>query len=361
MRHRFHAICPYFAMFPETFVEKYLVYSKPGDLVFDPFSGRGTTGFQSLLSDRRAISSDISPVAACISLAKMKSPSLQSATLRLSELATEFSEIDDPAHDEEFYKACFAENTLRQITYLRTKLDWQRDDCDAFLAALVLGRLHGESHRSSRYFSNRMPRTIATKPDYSIRWWKNNDCVAPDRNVFQILKSELSYRYDTGRPERSGEVAQIDARHATKSFPKHKNGVRLVITSPPYLDTTHFGEDQWLRSWFLGGSLRPTKLRRGDDRHTSRENYWRFLTESWGGMRDLLSTDPLVVVVRIGGSKITCDEAKIRILASLSEGIQREVSLRSVSESEIVGGQLRSFRPSATGTKREYDIVVNVH
>jgi hypothetical protein len=360
MRHRFHAICPYFAMFPEAFVEKHLVYSKMEDVVLDPFSGRGTTGFQSLLSGRNAISSDINPVAACVSRAKMRSPSEKRARARLKQLESEFEEIDDPVFDDEFYQACFEENTLRQIVFLKHRLRWQKDDRDAFLSALILGCLHGESHKSGRYFSNRMPRTIATKPDYSIRWWKKNNSVAPERNVFRILSSELTFRFDTGRPRQMGDVAQVDARNAATAFKKYKRKVGLVITSPPYLDTTHFGEDQWLRNWFLGGQERPTKMARGDDRHSSRENYWQFLTDAWGGISDLLRTDPVVVVVRIGGSKVNFEEAKSEIIHTLSAGTKRRVLLHSAIESEIVGGQLRSFRPSAEGTKREFDIIAKV-
>ncbi|MYA91624.1 MAG: site-specific DNA-methyltransferase, partial [Synechococcus sp. SB0663_bin_10] len=46
MRHRFHAICPYFAMFPEAFVKGHLAASPHRGVVFDPFCGRGTTVFQ---------------------------------------------------------------------------------------------------------------------------------------------------------------------------------------------------------------------------------------------------------------------------------------------------------------------------
>ncbi len=49
MRHRFHSICPYFAMFPETFVEKHLAATPFGGIVFDPFCRRGTTVLESLI------------------------------------------------------------------------------------------------------------------------------------------------------------------------------------------------------------------------------------------------------------------------------------------------------------------------
>ena len=245
--------------------------------------------------------------------------------------------------------------------YLRKNLNWKVDNKDTFITALILGRLHGESHRSSRYLSNRMPRTIATKPDYSIRWWKQHKCIPPERDVFSILKAEIAYRFDTGWPNVYGEVAKIDARHVAKTFPEYKGQVKLVVTSPPYLDTTHFEEDQWLRNWFLGGNLRPTKVARGDDRHTSKENYWNFLMQSWAGIADLLVDHGSTIVIRIGGSKISFDEACEGVVRTLSLGFKRSVELRSATESKIVGGQLRSFGPSAQGTKREFDIVASVH
>ena len=40
MRHRFHALCPYFAMFPESFVETWIDrLTKPGDLVLGDDDG----------------------------------------------------------------------------------------------------------------------------------------------------------------------------------------------------------------------------------------------------------------------------------------------------------------------------------
>ena len=94
MRHRFHSICPYFAMFPETFVEKHLAASPHEGVVFDPFCGRGTTVFQALLQGRDAAGSDLNPVAVCISGAKCDPPERSEARSRLEEMHVEFRESD---------------------------------------------------------------------------------------------------------------------------------------------------------------------------------------------------------------------------------------------------------------------------
>ena len=264
---------------------------------------------------------------------------------------------DDELKADRFYQLCFSRETFDQLLYLRRQLDWRGSDVDAFIAALVLGRLHGESHRSSRYLSNRMPRTIATKPDYSVRWWRRNGCKPPNRNVFRILKLEAAYRFETGVPDGRGEVIQGDARKAESFFSRYRGQVGLMITSPPYPDTTHFMEDQWLRGWFLGGKAFPREIERGDDRHTSLLTYWKFLEESWRGSARLLRQKRATIVVRIGGSKLNIESAKAGLLETMRTGFDRDVYTKNFQETEIVGGQLRSFRPKANGTKREFDFV----
>ena len=66
--HRFH---PYCARFPSEIVESLLErYSKPGDSVFDPFCGSGTTLVASLAHKRRVIGSDIDTLAGMLSEVK---------------------------------------------------------------------------------------------------------------------------------------------------------------------------------------------------------------------------------------------------------------------------------------------------
>src|SRR5665213_2062493 len=86
-RHRFHSICPYFAMFPESFVRRnVLAWSKRDDVILDPFSGRGTTVFESLLNGRKGVGCDTNPVAFCLSRAKADPPPLAEVLERLSDL-----------------------------------------------------------------------------------------------------------------------------------------------------------------------------------------------------------------------------------------------------------------------------------
>lgn len=354
MRHRFHSICPYFAMFPETFVSKHLVWSERGEHVFDPFSGRGTTVFESLLRGRPAAGCDTNPVAVCVSNAKANPPSRKEALARLKEIESTHAVVESPVFEDRFFSLCFHRETLGQILHLRRALLWRDRPADCFLAALVLGSLHGESHRSRRYFSNRMPRTISTKPDYSVRWWTAHRSTPPHRNAYRILREMIDYRFASDPASLRGCVIEGDARRAGQFFPHLRENVSLVITSPPYLDTTNFEEDQWLRIWFLGGPSRPKRSGRGDDRHRSDHKYWKFLEEAWTGISPLLA-ERAHLIIRIGGKKLDPSTIHDRLLRGLEGGLGRAVQLLEERVTEIAGSQLRAFRPGASGTKEELD------
>lgn len=66
-----HDIHPYPAKFvpqlPSTIIE---LLSSPGDLVWDPFGGSGTTALEALLKDRSCISTDVNPIARIVGRAK---------------------------------------------------------------------------------------------------------------------------------------------------------------------------------------------------------------------------------------------------------------------------------------------------
>jgi hypothetical protein len=363
-RHPFHSICPYFAMFPEQFVEQQLLsYTSPGDLVFDPFCGRGTTVFESLLKNRRAAGSDVNPVAACIASAKATAPAFQEIVARIDALEALFAaSARSDASPTAFFGACFERQTLSEILFLRSVLNWRLDPVDCFIAAVMLGILHGESHRSKYCLSNRMPRTISTKPDYSIRWWNERNLTPPRRPAFDTLRKATAFRYRMPPAERQGVVRLSDARCAAKTFAELAGQVKLVVTSPPYLDTTDYSEDQWLRLWFLGGEPRPELRRNKDDRHTRAEHYWTFLREAWAGLGPLLAEDS-TIVIRIGGAKLM----KEQLLMGVTESLTSSLALYDVKPlhdgvtSSIRPRETSAFRPAPLRANVEHDFVYQLH
>ena len=273
-------------MFPETFAAEWIErITKPGEIVLDPFCGRGTAPFQALLMNRRAVACDVNPVAFCVTRAKTNAPVFSKALARLRVLEREFRPADwnlEAKSASEFYRLAFSQMTLRQLLFLRTRLRWKTSDTDCMIAALVLGSLHGETEKSPSYLSNQMPRTISTKPDYSVRFWKERGYRPPERDAFQLMRKQLRFRYESDPPARTATVLMTDMRELPRIRLGLRKPIRCVITSPPYFDVTSFEEDQWLRLWFLGCAPRPTYGRISkDDRHTSTSKYWDLVSDMW--------------------------------------------------------------------------------
>lgn len=363
MRHRFHALCPYFAMFPESFAEEWIEkLTFPDALILDPFCGRGTLPFQALLMGRRSVACDINPVAYVVSHAKTHAPTESALRKRITVLEGDFVDLDwekDRRALPDFFRFAYQPKTLRQLLYLRSRLRWSDSNIDCMLSALVLGSLHGESERSPSFLSNQMPHTISTKPAYSIRFWKKHNFRAPRRNVFELLRNRVVYRYATGRPQGAATILHEDMRNI-----QHRrdltDSVDCVITSPPYFDVTSFEEDQWLRLWFLGLSSRPTRGQVSrDDRHEDQRHYWSLIGDFWRSLGQVVKSRGHVVI-RIGAVRLRPNQL-VDGLEGASVLSGRKVRLVQWSTSPITKRQTDVFRPGSRGCKVEVDCHFRVH
>ena len=365
--HRLHALCPYFAMFPPSFARSCIeTLTGPGDLVLDPFCGRGTTLLETLLLGREAIALDVNPVATCVTGAKARTPDLATTEAKVDELESEFRQYDktclqrDASELPPFFLAAFHPETLLEILFLRGRLRWRERHLDRFVAALALGSLHGEMEKSPSYFSNQMPRTISTKPRYSINYWHTHGLAAQRRAVFEILRARARLRLKN-RLHKSGVVLNVDARCAYKALPNYRERVKAIVTSPPYLNVTNFEEDQWLRLWFLGGPPHPTYHRVSrDDRYSAPAKYWRFLAEAFRGIAPLMSRDA-VLACRIGSKRLSA-EAIGHGLFKVVRSAFPEASLGcDPCTSKPNRRQTTNFRPSVRECAVEYDFVFRLN
>jgi len=363
MNHRLHSLCPYFAMFPPNFAREHiLAYTKPGDVVFDGFSGRGTTLLEALLNDRDAIACDINPVAYCVSEGKARTPKLSHVLGEIEYLESCYRRSSSQRLEDarrslpDFFRRAYYSETLRQILFLRANLRWREIIAHTFVAALVLGHLHGERNRSENYLSNQMPHSISPKPGYSLDYWRSLHLGPPHRDVFELLQDRAEYRLEDGRPRRKGHAALCDVRESAITFNRYAGKVAAVITSPPYLDTTNFEEDQWLRLWFLGGSPRPTygAVSR-DDRHTSESRYWKFLREAWVGIKPLLARRA-VIVCRIGAKDADAEVLSKKFAETLRTAWSRVSCMSRPKYTLIPSSQAKLLAPNSIGCRFELDL-----
>ena len=260
-----------------------------------------------------------------------------------------------------FFQYAFQPSTLAAILFLRRVLNWRNDAVDCFVATLTLGALHGEMDKSSSYLSNQMPRTISTKPTYSISYWRRHRLKPPKRDVFALLRTKAEHRLAGEMPPREGFVTMADARESAEHFPTLVHKVKAVITSPPYLNVTRYEEDQWLRLWFLGHAPGPTYGQISkDDRHVGHDNYWEFLAESWAGIRPLMGRNS-VLVCRLAGKDVRRKELTENLYETVLSSFPRAYLLAPPKASKIRPQQRLYFQPNARGCRFEIDYVFKLN
>jgi len=85
--HPFHPMCSYLASFPAALTHAFIArYSRPGDVVLDPFSGRGTTPLQACAEGRIGVGNDLNPFAHLLTAAKVEPATRAEAATRLASL-----------------------------------------------------------------------------------------------------------------------------------------------------------------------------------------------------------------------------------------------------------------------------------
>ena len=322
--HSFHPMCSYLAMFPPG-IPRYFIeqFTEPGDIVLDPFSGRGTAPLEACVSGRVGIGIDLSPLAYILTAAKVDPPSLNSALKRIDELRAGYKRpnVDDVPDD---IKMLFdGRLTLPQIVYLRNELSHGKR-VDRFLLASLAGILHGgynDAMNDSSYLSISMPNTFSMSPNYIRRYVRKNHLHKLPLDVFEKLTTKVQRLFKNGMPSTRGYAYRANARNfASLKNPAFKDSsVKLIITSPPYLKVVNYGTYNWIRLWLLGESIeRTNKELLLDDKHGI-NNYENFLGDVLNQCERVLRPDGICALV-IGDVEEQNKNAE-RKSYNLSEGV----------------------------------------
>ena len=358
-----NAICPYFTMFPLEYPSKVLKkHKKDKPVVLDPFCGRGTTLFAARNFGLSAWGIDSSPVAVAIAKAKLATCEFEAPISLASRMIAGIQPMDIP--DTPFFRAAYHPSTLRDICALREsllQLD-QETDASVILRAAALGCLHGPLPKKVEnvgYFSNQMPRTYASKPDYAVRYWEKNGLNAPKIDVLQVLRRKIERL--TGLPQKSpSSIAQVlhgDAQ-LLESFVAITSAPSIVITSPPYYGMRTYVQDQWLRNWFLGGPCQVDYSAGPQLDHGGQETFTKSLGAVWKNVSQS-SSNTLHMYVRFGIIPSASVNTKEIFRNSLEESTVnwRLVSVRAASSADAGKRQANQMRTDSTAAV-EFDFHV---
>src|SRR5579862_5561665 len=101
--HSMHSMCSYQGMFPARLAHYFITrFTWPGDLVVDPFSGRGTTALQARLDGRRGVCGDLNPLAFVLTAAKSRPPTWEQVNVAVKQVQKDYhpSKVDMSAPDD---------------------------------------------------------------------------------------------------------------------------------------------------------------------------------------------------------------------------------------------------------------------
>lgn len=310
--HSMHTMCSYHGMFPAKVVHYFVQrYTRPGDLVVDPFSGRGTTTLQARVEGRRTLSNDLSPLAYVLTRAKAAPPTWAAVMNLVYELERAYKkwmyrDVDAPVDIQMLYHP----KTLRQLVFLRDylfrrpKSSWAREEL--MIAGAISGILHGAHRRdgSSQYLSISMPNTFSMSPAYVKRYIHDNDLRQLEQDVFACLRNKLARLYLDALPGRPGHVTHQDGSILLNRAAIPPRSVDLVLTSPPYLQVVNYGTANWIRLWWLNldevsrdaGTGR-RKLDAKLDHAHNYKSYTEFIRRTLSGVRRVLAKTGVAVFV----------------------------------------------------------------
>lgn len=304
-----HKLSQYIGQYPPSLAHFFIrQYSQPGQTVFDPFSGGGTTALEALLSGRKAFAIDAFNYAYTLSRAKTRPMELLAFEHYLKQKLKEADgqPKDLALLDNPDLPIFYSEKTLDEILRLRAVLKGDDSDAAVFLKGVVCGILHGPSNM---FLSLSMKDTVSSTPRYVERYVKEHKLAKPERSIYECAMNKASRCLKAGIPGLKGRIFRGDAR----AVPMPDESVDFVLTSPPYLSVLDYSWNNWLRVWWLGDNRREEqkKLMRSGVEST----YRQFMRAVCREMFRIMKPDAAFVIV-VGDVKKTRTNGTVNLINS---------------------------------------------
>jgi tRNA G10 N-methylase Trm11 len=236
---------------PAFFIE---LLTKPGGVVYDPFSGRGTTAVEAGIRGRNVIANDINPISRIMTQPRMEVPSIEAVVTRLSEIR-----IDPKAKADLDLSMFYQAETEAEIESLRRYLisrneEDVEDKVDRWIRMVATNRLTG--HSSGFFSVYSLPPNQAVSQESQRKINEKLSQTPTYRDVRQtILKKTKSLLRNLNTEQlhnlcHAGESALFLTGDARETARIPDECVQLTVTSPPFLDIVQYSKDNWLRCWF---------------------------------------------------------------------------------------------------------------
>jgi hypothetical protein len=238
---------------PRFFIER---LTQPGDVVYDPFMGRGTTLIEAALLGRTPSGCDVNPLSLVLTQPRLHPPALDQITQRLHEI--DYARAQKmPEELLVFYHP----ETLREICALKCHLldrlaTGQNDHIDDWIRMVAVNRLTGHSPGFFSVYTMPPNQAVSIAAQKKINEKRNQkpprkDVAAIIQRKSRILLSDLDPKISQAFSRVCGR-SQLLTKTSARVPEMDSASVSLVVTSPPFLDVVDYAADNWLRCWFIG-------------------------------------------------------------------------------------------------------------
>ena len=232
-------------------------FTQPGDLVFDPFSGSGTTALESKFLDRNFVGVEINPLSVLISRVKTNSYSVE-LLKRIECYLFQLIENDEKEVSDD------------EIPYVINRDHWFKDDVQKDLVIIkrnfnkaVEEFVDDDNKEKYIDFLNCVLSAIVKQvsnadtmhvfPGISKRMRRLESEGKIKINTIdtfkRALKKRIQYVEQVGKHDSNISILLGDSSNIDLS--KYKNKVDLIITNPPYISSVRYAETLKLELYWL--------------------------------------------------------------------------------------------------------------
>ncbi|TVP81736.1 MAG: site-specific DNA-methyltransferase [Puniceicoccaceae bacterium] len=231
---------------PRFFIER---LTAPGDVVYDPFMGRGTTPLEAALLERTPYGNDTNPLSRALLEPRLKPPSFKAIEKRLRSIPWDsFTEAASPDLLTFYHPKTLAHlEGLRGWLLTRAASD-ELDAIDKWIRMVAINRLTGHSAGFFSVYTLPPNQAVTVARQKLIN--EKRQQTPPLRDVTAIILKKSKSLLSQEHPECKRSLLCTAQSSHTPEIPDAC--VQLTVTSPPFLDVVDYEGDNWLRCWFLG-------------------------------------------------------------------------------------------------------------
>lgn len=236
---------------PQYFISR---FSELGDLIYDPFAGRGTTVIEAASMGRKVVMNDVNPLSTYFTQPRLELPTIEDISARLDAIPKTTS-VQSSIDLSMFYEAHTLDEILALQEYLeRVRQEGTDDSVDRWIRMAATNRLTGHSPGFFSVYSMPPNQAVSAARQKRINEQRNQVPEYRDTHALILKKSKQLQARLTAEQVRNLKEASRSARYfdvdAAGTNLIDAESVQLTVTSPPFLDIVQYSDDNWLRGWF---------------------------------------------------------------------------------------------------------------